>query len=1116
MGQHQARVRIKYRRSAWAGLARVVRWAAMAVLVLSLAAGAARYMSKIGPAGALDYTAHFLSIDTTAVGVLGTAAADIDDDGDIDVITAGKDGLKVYEQKDNLVFEAKIIDDKDSERVQVLDLNMDGSQDLLVTITDRQPSVRWYQNNGNLEFSGTNIGTGTGGKAYAGDVNADGSPDIITATTQGSVVVLERWMNNGSGSFTSTQLSSDSGVIAIGMGDVDGNGYLDVVTGGSKGVQRWGTSDGYSYGRLDIDDGNTGQSHLVVADVNKDSKLDVVAAEPAGNQVIYYRNVDQRSWQRIDIATSTDAVTVGVVDVDEDGDEDVVAAAQDDNTLVWLDNDGFDSFTLRTIASGLQSVFGVTAVDIDNDNDFDLVGGNHVRGTVYWYERVLARPVATAPGSVSQSTDGEGIVTFSTKVSDVDYDATRLRVQYSVDGTTWYKPWLTKVTPSSGTVNLKNSHGYQVGTTNAIDTDDNDSVTVSMEWDTQSAENTGGAIVGEMDSVQLRVIPRDGVGNGETQESAQFTVDNQAPLITSSKVESVTADSATLSWGSVIDSSSYTFKVHYGINAAEVLSQDSDSWDQDDDEGLADVDSRGTTITDLVQNTLYTFKLFVTDEYGNQTGLSSLRGTTTEVGASPVPSVTPEVSPSPGVTPTPIITPTVTPTSSPTVSPSIAPSPDVPLTNLPPVADAGADLVVNKDALVILDGTSSKDPEGASLTYGWRQVVGPAVELSSSNTATPSFTAFHEDESYVFALTVRDIGGLVSTDSVTVVSRPTIEQVVSLPTGTDDVVVSKAPVVVSSLLAPVNGVLLFLSVALVLMGTHGQAPIQLVKRFGGLLRRWRRKEETSGPHVLKVVDGQGGRVLPGVKMVIKDGNGKVWRKLQSNKQGEAKVTMPVGQYIVEIAERGYKFVPIGQMVPVANTDIVYGGGKLQVKSQDEQMSVIVPLKRTGEELGSIFSYALRVWQLLQKNGHNFTWPVLVAGAGLNTMLLLWVPQVGYLLIEVIYVALVLTKVAMDVRQTPSYGLVRDAISHVPLDLAVVRLYQEGTNKLVMTRATNAQGKFFALPPPGKYMMTVAKLGYATFTKHNVTIAKEQGTSIQMQTDLMPVIPKTQPLLIGAQ
>lgn len=54
-----------------------------------------------------------------------------------------------------------------------------------------------------------------------------------------------------------------------------------------------------------------------------------------------------------------------------------------------------------------------------------------------------------------------------------------------------------------------------------------------------------------------------------------------------------------------------------------------------------------------------------------------------------------------------------------------------------------------------LNGTPSYDPEGASLTYIWTQVSGPAVSLSGGLTAEPRFTA-EEAGVHTFALVVND------------------------------------------------------------------------------------------------------------------------------------------------------------------------------------------------------------------------------------------------------------------------------------------------------------------------------------------------------------------------
>ena len=89
--------------------------------------------------------------------------------------------------------------------------------------------------------------------------------------------------------------------------------------------------------------------------------------------------------------------------------------------------------------------------------------------------------------------------------------------------------------------------------------------------------------------------------------------------------------------------------------------------------------------------------------------------------------------------------------------------------NLPPVANAGPDQTVSEGATVALSGTGSSDPDGGALTYRWSFVssTGPAVTLSSTTSATPSFTTA-DDGLYTLLLTVTDSQGASGSDTVVV------------------------------------------------------------------------------------------------------------------------------------------------------------------------------------------------------------------------------------------------------------------------------------------------------------------------------------------------------------
>lgn len=1080
------------------------------VLTLALLGGLAlasyRYLTRPFQVGALEFTPHVVGIETSAVGVKGVAATDMDADGDIDVVTTGKDGTKVYINDGGEKFEAKLVDNLEGERVQVIDLNKDGTPDLLVNLKGIDPGVRWYDNRGAVEFNEVNIGSGKDGVAYAGDIDGDGAPDIVTALNQGGNIVLSRWMNNGTGTFAGTTLDANSGVTAVTIGDIDGNGYNDVVTGGVGGLRRWKTSDGFTWSRIDIDDGNQNGTHLVVVDVDHDGKADIVTGDVIKDLVAWYDNQDNSTWKRNVVTGDADAKTVAVRDLDEDDDEDFIVTSQDQSTVYWYENNGKTEFTQRTVATGLQGVYGVAVADIDSDDDFDLVTGDFMRGTVWWYERLRAKPVATKPTNISQATDGSGRVTFETTISDADSDPTRVRVQYSRDGVRWDKPWITKVKPSEGTVDLKNSHGYQVGAKNPIDTTNSQQVTLTFTWDTKSVQNTGGAFTGDVGGVRLRVIPRDDLSVGEVTVSSAFRVDLEAPKDVTLKLASITEGEATLAWTKPRDSSAVTYKIYYGTDAKAVLEQRSEVWDGEDDEAMNDFESTSTTIKGLSANKTYTFKLFATDKFGNSAGSPSVAGkTVTSVSTpTPAPEGTPTATPA-GQTPTPTPTPGEEGTPTPIPTPTPKPKPPSTLTdNSAPLADAGVDGVVNPSALVIMDGTSSADPDRDSLVYVWRQLSGPRVELLSARTATPSFSAGEAGEAYVFHLSVRDPKGALGTDTVTVAVKD-LPEATGVPVATE----SPAPREVAPREGPRATWLTFLHwLNLILFALAvASTALSVLTRLAHSLRLRSFLPPAGGEAAGgKVVHYQTVEAIAGAQVLIYGEDGKLKRSERTNTRGEFPTLLPAGRYTFDVKADGFTFAPATTRSPASDRALLYTGGVLNVPSGSRPVKVVIPLKPTGREVGSMRTRVLHVWQALQRVTRWLSWPLFLAGALLNTFLVFRQPGGLYLTIEILYVVLVILKVVLEVRVRPAYGLVRDAITHVPLDLAVVRLFESKTNRLVMTRVTNAQGKFFALPPAGRYTITITKPGYGVFSKANVEITAERDTALQLTADLMPIAP----------
>ena len=88
--------------------------------------------------------------------------------------------------------------------------------------------------------------------------------------------------------------------------------------------------------------------------------------------------------------------------------------------------------------------------------------------------------------------------------------------------------------------------------------------------------------------------------------------------------------------------------------------------------------------------------------------------------------------------------------------------------NDPPQADAGGDKSFTEGVTVVLDGSSSFDPDGGALTYQWSQLSGTPVTLTNPQSAQAFFTAPHAGPGALvlsFELAVTDPSGLTDEDT---------------------------------------------------------------------------------------------------------------------------------------------------------------------------------------------------------------------------------------------------------------------------------------------------------------------------------------------------------------
>jgi len=313
---------------------------------------------------------HLISAQTPRASYGVLESADLDSDGDLDLVYTANTALYWVRNDDNGNFSEIIPIGYSSwghAAPDIADLDGDGDMDVVVSIYGAR-MIRYYINDGEENFSPNWIG-GFGSARGTGvaDFNGDGRPDIIAGGVNSNIYMFT---NNGGNDFSLSMVVENKRANDFSIIDMDDDGDVDVVFHG-----HWMENDGN--GSFELHPGISGKRPLPV-DLDNDGDFDLVG----GNTGAYFLNDGDFNFTGYSLFAPYLYTTLKVGDFNNDGAPDILRFCGSYN---WKDV----HYYINNIAPppvGDISVEPLSldfdGVDVNNSSDLTVTISNEGNGDI--------------------------------------------------------------------------------------------------------------------------------------------------------------------------------------------------------------------------------------------------------------------------------------------------------------------------------------------------------------------------------------------------------------------------------------------------------------------------------------------------------------------------------------------------------------------------------------------------------------------------------------------------------------------------------------------------------------------------------------------------------------
>lgn len=356
-------------------------------------------------------------IEEMSNNVQAIAIGDLDHDGRLDIVSGDAGRNIIAWRNDGTPFDGNWSGNVIGaamgavEGLALADLDRDG--DLDAVSVDDAGYLTLYRNDG-MPFEGTWSATQKAGSyplyaVVAADLDKDGWIDLVTGGHQSYPYELLGWRNTGDpfnpAAWSPSNIGQPGAVYALAAADIDYDGDIDLAAGGiSTDISIWKNDgspfDGVVWAHNFVGSASKTIHALALNDIDRDGDLDMVSASEtvAGESAVLLwlndrhdaggdQNPFSGTWTRRDIgATSRSGRGVVMLDMDRDGDVDIIAAldAGDGNLSGWANEEYGSVWKAYYLDGSTQTLLTLAAGDLDNDGDADLVGGSDAHKLLGW------------------------------------------------------------------------------------------------------------------------------------------------------------------------------------------------------------------------------------------------------------------------------------------------------------------------------------------------------------------------------------------------------------------------------------------------------------------------------------------------------------------------------------------------------------------------------------------------------------------------------------------------------------------------------------------------------------------------------------------------------------